>query len=73
MFQSIQNNDLVKGILIGAGVSIVAFCAYKSNPAFREHWVLIHHIIVLWMTCFALAPSTFSLCETPGLTLLQQR
>ena len=25
------NNPLVKGILIGVGVSVVGFCAYKHN------------------------------------------
>ena len=27
----LNNNPLVKGILIGVGVSVVGFCAYKHN------------------------------------------
>ena len=27
----LNNNPLVKGILIGVGVSVVSFCAYKHN------------------------------------------
>ena len=42
MFQSIQNNDLVKGILIGAGVSIVAFCAYKSNEEKVDNFLAVN-------------------------------
>ncbi len=46
MFQSIQNNDLVKGILIGAGVSVVAFCAYKSNEEKVDNFLRRHGIQV---------------------------
>ena len=42
----ITNNQLVKGILIGAGVSLVAFCAYKSNEEKVDAFLNRHGIKV---------------------------
>ncbi|MBQ8162542.1 MAG: hypothetical protein IJ083_17590 [Clostridia bacterium] len=40
------NNQLVKGILIGTGVSLVAFCAYKSNEEKVDAFLRRHGISV---------------------------
>ncbi len=40
------NNQLVKGILIGAGVSLAAFCVYKSNEEKVDQFLNRHGIHV---------------------------
>ena len=38
----LNNNPLVKGILIGVGVSVVSFCAYKHNEDKEDDFLRRH-------------------------------
>ena len=40
------NNPLVKGILIGVGVSVVGFCAYKHNEEKVDDFLRRHGVNV---------------------------
>ena len=40
------NNPLVKGILIGVGVSVVGFCAYKHNEEKVDDFLRRHGVKV---------------------------
>lgn len=40
------NNPLVKGILIGVGVSVVGFCAYKHNEEKADNFLRRHGVNV---------------------------
>ena len=42
----VGNNPLVKGILIGVGVSVVGFCAYKHNEDKVDGFLRRHGINV---------------------------
>jgi len=40
----LNNNPLVKGILIGVGVSVVGFCAYKHNEDKVDDFLRRHDV-----------------------------
>ena len=40
------SNPLVKGILIGVGVSVVGFCAYKHNEEKADNFLRRHGVNV---------------------------
>ena len=42
----LNNNPLVKGILIGVGVSVVGFCAYKHNEDKVDDFLRRHGVKV---------------------------
>ena len=42
----LNNNPLVKGILIGVGVSVVGFCAYKHNEEKVDNFLRRHGVKV---------------------------
>ena len=42
----LNNNPLVKGILIGVGVSVVGFCAYKHNEDKVDDFLRRHGVNV---------------------------
>ncbi len=45
-FQMVINNPLVKGILIGVGVSALGFCAYKHNEEKVDDFLRRHGVKV---------------------------